>query len=216
MADVIIKIPPSGGGGGAAVWGDISGTLTNQTDLAGELGNKLESPIAISDVTDLSTNLSNKQDTLVSGTNIKTINSTSLLGSGNIDTGGLTNWTESNYLYNTKYGVKFTPNSAQTNVDAVIQPKGTGGILAQQPDGTTTGGNNRGANAVDLQTVLRTANTCVASGSQSVVSGGGNNTASATSATVSGGVGNTASQSQSVVAGGGNNTASGNRSAGVS
>lgn len=34
------------------------------------------------------TGLSNKQDTLVSGTNIKTINGTSLLGSGNIEVGG--------------------------------------------------------------------------------------------------------------------------------
>lgn len=48
-----------------AVWGDITGTLSNQTDLQAALDAK--------------------QATLVSGTNIKTINSTSLLGSGNID-----------------------------------------------------------------------------------------------------------------------------------
>lgn len=44
-------------------------------------------------VTQLTTNIAKKQDTLVSGTNIKTINSTSLLGSGNIaikDTKNLT------------------------------------------------------------------------------------------------------------------------------
>jgi hypothetical protein len=40
--------------------------------------------IAQSQVTNLTTDLSNKQETLVSGTNIKTINSTSLLGSGDI------------------------------------------------------------------------------------------------------------------------------------
>ena len=45
-------------------WGGITGTLSDQTDLNTALGNK--------------------QDTLVSGTSIKTINSTSLLGSGNI------------------------------------------------------------------------------------------------------------------------------------
>ena len=49
----------------SAVWGNITGTLSNQTDL--------------------STALNGKQDTLVSGTSIKTINSTSLLGSGNIN-----------------------------------------------------------------------------------------------------------------------------------
>ena len=42
----------------------------------------------ISDVNNLSTTLSGKQDTLVSGTNIKTINNNSLLGSGNINIQG--------------------------------------------------------------------------------------------------------------------------------
>lgn len=41
-----------------------------------------------SDVTGLSTSLSGKQDTLVSGTNIKTINGNSLLGSGDLTVGG--------------------------------------------------------------------------------------------------------------------------------
>ena len=46
-------------------WGDIGGTLSNQTDLQ--------------------TALNAKQDSLVSGTNIKTLEGQSLLGSGNID-----------------------------------------------------------------------------------------------------------------------------------
>lgn len=50
--------------GGSATWGGITGTLSSQTDLQSALNAK--------------------QATLVSGTNIKTINSTSLLGSGNI------------------------------------------------------------------------------------------------------------------------------------
>ena len=58
----------SGGAGGEAVWGDITGTLSDQTDLSDALGAK--------------------QDTLVSGTNIKTINSESILGSGNITISG--------------------------------------------------------------------------------------------------------------------------------
>lgn len=49
----------------AATWGSITGTLSAQSDLQSALDGK--------------------QATLVSGTNIKTINSTSLLGSGNID-----------------------------------------------------------------------------------------------------------------------------------
>ena len=55
----------AGASGGSATWGGITGTLSSQTDLQ--------------------TALNAKQDTLVSGTNIKTINSTSLLGSGNIN-----------------------------------------------------------------------------------------------------------------------------------
>lgn len=47
-----------------ATWGSITGTLSSQTDL--------------------NTALSGKQATLVSGTSIKTVNSTSLLGSGDI------------------------------------------------------------------------------------------------------------------------------------
>ena len=56
------------GGGGSAVWGSITGTLSNQTDLQ--------------------TELNAKQATLVSGTNIKTINGNSLLGSGNLTISG--------------------------------------------------------------------------------------------------------------------------------
>ena len=47
---------------------------------------------AISDVTGLQTALDGKQDTLVSGTNIKTINGDSLLGSGNLVISGGDNW----------------------------------------------------------------------------------------------------------------------------
>lgn len=47
-------------------WGAITGTLSDQTDLQNALNSK--------------------QDTLASGTNIKTINGSSILGSGNLDT----------------------------------------------------------------------------------------------------------------------------------
>jgi len=51
--------------GGGTAWGDITGTLADQTDLQ--------------------TALDAKQDDLISGTNIKTIEGQSVLGSGNID-----------------------------------------------------------------------------------------------------------------------------------
>lgn len=56
--------------GGTAAWGGITGTLSAQTDLQ--------------------TALNAKQATLVSGTNIKTVNSTTLLGSGNLAVGTVT------------------------------------------------------------------------------------------------------------------------------
>ena len=59
-----VAISEIGGGGGAA-WGGITGTLSSQTDL--------------------NSALSGKQETLVSGTSIKTIEGQSILGSGNID-----------------------------------------------------------------------------------------------------------------------------------
>jgi hypothetical protein len=54
--------------GGGSSWGDITGTLSDQTDLQ--------------------TALDAKQDDLVSGTNIKTINGSSVLGSGNLSISG--------------------------------------------------------------------------------------------------------------------------------
>ena len=56
---------PRGADGTTALWGNIQGTLSNQTDLKNALDDK--------------------QDELVSGTNIKTINNQSVIGSGNIE-----------------------------------------------------------------------------------------------------------------------------------
>ena len=55
-------------GGSGAEWGSITGTLSTQSDLQSALDSK--------------------QDDLVSGTNIKSINGNSLLGSGNLVVGG--------------------------------------------------------------------------------------------------------------------------------
>lgn len=52
--------------GSVSAWGDLTGTLSSQTDLQSALDSK--------------------QDTLVSGTDIKTINGTSILGAGNVVT----------------------------------------------------------------------------------------------------------------------------------
>ena len=90
---------------------------------------------------------------------------------------------------------------ADANVSLVLQPKGTGALLAQTPDGTAGGGNARGTNAVDLQTI-RSAAGSVASGGSAVVAGGQGNAASGFASVVSGGLSNTADSSYSWSPGG--------------
>lgn len=73
-----------------AVWGSVSGTLSNQTDLQSALNGKASSSHthAQSDITNLTSDLGAKQATLVSGTNIKTVNGSTLLGSGDLTVSG--------------------------------------------------------------------------------------------------------------------------------
>jgi hypothetical protein len=76
-------------------------------------------------------------------------------------------------------------HAGQTNSALVLTPKGTGAlILGPKPDGTATGGNARGAKAVDLQ-VERASAAKVASGDLSFAVGG-ENTASGGNAFVGG------------------------------
>jgi hypothetical protein len=157
------------------------------------------------------TALDAKQATLVSGTNIKTVNSSSLLGSGDLaisglsgtgsvdnaalradGTGGATlqssSWILNDNLTaspnNTVNHACIEATGGTTNVSVSIKPKGSGAFCLSAPDGTSAGGNARGANAIDLQT-LRTAATQVAAGTQSTVCGT-RNTAGSTSSTAVG------------------------------
>jgi|GEM_PF-473655 hypothetical protein len=125
----------------------------------------------------------------------------------------LTNFTESAYGDGStiNYGVKLLATSAQTNVDFVISPKGTGAILVQQPDGSTTGGNKRGNYAVDLQMNRNNSNQ-VASGDYSFVGAGKFNKATALHSSALGGYRNTASGMNSSAIGGEYNTINGSNS----
>lgn len=125
--------------------------------------------------------------------------------------GGLKFWLEA-YSTSTQTNVSFTPKVLDANVSAVIKPKGTGALLASIPDGTATGGNARGAYAVDLQ-MARSDNQRVASGSYSVISGGYNNAIYPSGPfqgvynVISGGTNNRMfGEAHSVISGGGNNT----------
>lgn len=70
----------------------------------------------------------------------------------------------------------------------------------------TVGGNARGVDATDMQ-AARVANAQVASGNNSTIAGGRNNTASGQGSVVGGGEGNVSSGQNSTVAGGANNIA---------
>jgi hypothetical protein len=100
---------------------------------------------------------------------------------------------------------------ADANISLVLQPKGTGALVAQAPDNMAAGGNMRGANAVDWQT-SRTNAAHVASGANSTIGGGNINTASGTLSTVAGGDGNLASGLRGTISGGRANQANGSSS----
>jgi len=88
-----------------------------------------------------------------------------------------------------------------TNTPLVLSPLGTGALQAQKTDSTATGGNARGANAVDWQTLRDTA-AKVASGAQSFLGGGSYNSASGGTSVTVGGSGNINSGSSAIIVGG--------------
>jgi hypothetical protein len=109
---------------------------------------------------------------------------------------------------NVDYVSSFTGIGATTDIDVALVPKGTGAILGNIPDGTATGGNKRGENAVDLQ-LNRSSASQVASGQYSAIIGGNNNSASAQQSAVVGGTNNATSAWQSFMGGGSGNTIGG-------
>jgi hypothetical protein len=98
-----------------------------------------------------------------------------------------------------------------TNGGIVLAINGTGPFSLDFADGTSSGGNSRGQNAIDLQ-VSRTLNTRVASGNRSVLIGGTNNGAASQDAGVFAGdnnaIGNQ-TNNRNVILGGTNNSISG-------
>ena len=116
-------------------------------------------------------------------------------------------------LQTTFSGIKtsiWIPKTTDTNANAAIKPKGNGANVAQDPDGTTIGGNARGQYATDWQK-SRSSNNEVASGDYSTIGGGQNNSATGSQSTVGGGIANDATGLRSFIGGGLNNRASGSR-----
>ena len=117
---------------------------------------------------------------------------------------GLTYFTESANTSSPNNSVaanRFIATGSGSNIDAIFQPKGTGALLAQLPDNATSGGNKRGARAVDWQMVRSNANQ-VASGEESVIGGGENNKVTGNNCTISGGHSNIAGGGYGSIAGG--------------
>lgn len=76
-------------------------------------------------------------------------------------------------------GIFLEAEGSDGNIDVGFIPQGNGAILISRPDSTIVGGNVRGSQAIDLQSSqLRSAATQVASGSNSILIGGGGATAS--------------------------------------
>ena len=96
---------------------------------------------------------------------------------------------------------------ATTNVSVSVVPKGSGAFSLAVPDGTTTGGNVRGANAIDLQT-SRAGATQVATGLGAVAIGRQNTAAGDLSGSIAIGTNNNAAgRNAGSIAIGLNNTA---------
>lgn len=216
-----------------ATWLDTSGTPTLKVWVSGSPGSWVTagggvggsadgitydgtaSGLAATDVQAAIDELeSEKQDALVSGTNIRTVNGNTLLGSTDLAI-GLTKFTESvnaSAPNATVPVVQLLATDAATNVDVALTPKGTGALLAQIPDNTATGGNKRGQASTDLQKT-RNAATQVASGTDSFIGCGIRNTASGAQSGVVAGSTNISSGTQCGVLSGNNNTASNSASA---
>lgn len=126
--------------------------------------------------------------------------------------GGLTKFTEAESTSSpngTVYVDSLTATGASTNADFVVKPKGSGAILGQIPDSTTTGGNKRGAFAVDLQRSRSNA-IHVASGDYAFIGAGKNNRAWQPQAAVVAGQSNVAGDQDAIVCAGSFNEALGN------
>jgi hypothetical protein len=95
----------------------------------------------------------------------------------------------------------------ESNGSLYVSPAGTGALQAQATTSSTVGGNARGANAVDWQT-LRDAASKVASGAYSVVTGGYGNQSTGQYAINLGGAFNNSNSTYTGIYGGTNNTAS--------
>jgi len=154
--------------------------------------------------------------TALRGSNLTASGTTAYVWGAQLEIGSVTN----TYIPTTTTAVYGTPTLSfsgvaglglQSDGSLYVSPAGTGALQAQATTSSTVGGNARGANAVDWQTV-RAAATSVASGPQSVVGGGSGNDATGQYSSVLSGVNNNTTAFAAVMAGGWNNSLTGAQS----
>lgn len=195
------------------------GTGTNISSFGGDL--KVSGTFySLSGLTGSLTKLNDGSDYLRAGTNIQlTTGSSGFITIAYSGTSGSIYWVE-----NTQAIAFSTPVAAATNArtflplgpapqSVVFGPTNNGvnygAISATVPNGGPTGGNTRGASAVDWQ-IDRNNQIQVASGIRAVIGGGGSNRASGEESVVAGGGANTAIGQASTVSGGTSNNNQGN------
>ena len=171
--------------------GDVAGgglDLASFTDLAGN---------NTSAVDEIQAAIAAKQATLVSGTNIKRINGSSLLGSGDLVI-GLQQFTEARVTTAPHAAIPLhtlTATGAEANIAVAILPKGSGSLQLR------TDSIKRGDYSVDLQ-IAGAGSGYAATGTYCAIGGGASNRAQASYSTVAGGYNNNAGGNYTTVAGG--------------
>jgi hypothetical protein len=170
----VTSVAVSGGTTGLTTSGGpitSSGTITLAGTLAASNGGTGATTLAANNV--LLGNGTSALQVVAPGTNGNVLTSNGTTWTSAAPSGGLTNFTAgaNTAAPNATVPVNsLTASGAATNIDVAIVPKGTGAFTLQVADNTTTGGNKRGTNSVDLQT-LRDNTNQVASGARSVVVG---------------------------------------------
>ena len=100
------------------------------------------------------------------------------------------------------------PPDEYPDVSIVLEPRGTGALMTDIPDGTAVGGNCRGDYSSDFQ-IVRSAATSIVSGSRSFIGSGSNNQVSGNDSFVGSGIDNTATLDMIFIGTGIDNTAVG-------
>lgn len=153
-------------------------------------GIKVGTTLAIDGNSVLNYNLPTASTTVIGG--VKVDGTTVTINNGVISAaasgGGLADFTETLVTtgqYNTiRAGINFaSTNATASSISIAFVPKGLGAFQLQIADGTATGGNVRGDNAVDLQMKRNAANQ-VASGTYSFAAGSNNRVAGLSSAAI--------------------------------